>query len=171
MSTRAFALHTLITEDGGTQGAGGMQLELTASHERDHNGDVTTHQIDPTVVLTYGVADAVDVMVSIPYLQVRSDSPGGSVLNSGWSDPGLALKWRFYEQDHLGIAVIPAVFFALGDNTRGLDTGYTGYSLPLVMTRQWMASRFTPMLRSAETGLSWANANTFGMLRWHSNTH
>jgi hypothetical protein len=67
----------------------------------------------------------------------EDSSPDASAHGSGWSDPGLALKWRFYDQDHFSIAVIPAVLFPLGDDTRGLGTGRTGYSLPLVMTRQW----------------------------------
>ena len=137
LSSPAYALHPLITEDTGTQGAGGMQLELNGSYERDRDGGTTMRQFDPTVALTYGAADTVDVFVAIPYLQLRTSSPGDSSRTRGWSDPELGFKWRFYELNNFSIAMIPTVLFPLGDDARGLGTGRTGYSLPLVFTRQW----------------------------------
>ena len=163
-SPAAYALHPLITEDAGTQGSGGMQIELNAMHERDRDGDTTTRQFGPTVALTYGVVDTVDVFVAIPYLQLQSDSPGASVRSSGWSDPGLGFKWRFYDQDNLSIAIIPAVLFPLGDDTRGLGKGRTGYSLPFVFTRQWDGFAFHTHV--AVSG----NRNTVGEREhlWHA---
>lgn len=130
----AWALHPLITEDTGTQGSGVSQIELTASHESDRDSNTTTHRFDPTLVFTHGVTDTVDIFVSLPYLQLRVDS---AAKRSGWSDPTLGFKWRFYEYAGLSMAVKPAVLLPQGNNTRDLGKGRTGYSLPFVMTRQW----------------------------------
>lgn len=137
LSSSAYALHPLITEDTGTQGSGGMQVELSVAHERDRDGDTTTTQLDPAVALAYGVADTVDVFVAIPYLQLQSDAMADSARNSGWSDPELGFKWRFHERDSLSLAIVPAVLLPLGDDARGLGKGRAGYTLPLVLTRQW----------------------------------
>ena len=163
VSPTAHALHPLITEDTGTQGAGITQVELTASHERDRDGASTTRRFDPSVTLSYGVADAVDVFASVPYLRLRSESPGTTVSSSGWSDPTLGLKWRFYEQDNLSVAIKPAVLLAHGDATRGLGKGRTGYSLPLVVTRQWDGFAFHTHLEVSR------NRNTVGEREylWH----
>jgi hypothetical protein len=75
VSPTAHAL-SLITEDTGTQGAGIAQIELTATQERDRDGDTTTHRFDPTVVFTYDVVDPIDVFVSAPHLRLRSDGAG-----------------------------------------------------------------------------------------------
>lgn len=156
VSSSAYARHPLITDDAGTQGAGGMQIELNATQERGHDDGTTTRQFDPTVALTYGVADAVDVFVAIPYLQLRSNASGNSAASSGWSDPELGFKWRFFEQDDLSVAIVPAVLLPLGDDARGLGKGRAGYNLPLVLTRQWDGFAF-----HTEVGIS-GNRNTVG---------
>ena len=164
VSPTAYALHPLITEDTGTQGAGGMQLELNGTYERDRDGDTTTRQFDPTVALTYGVADTVDVFVAMPYLQLRTSSTGDSTRNRGWSDPELGFKWRFYEQDNFSIAIIPTVLFPFGDDARGLGKGRTGYSFPLVLTRQWDGFAFHTHVEVS------GNRNTAGEREhlWHA---
>jgi hypothetical protein len=164
VSPTAYALYPLITEDAGTQGAGGMQIEVSAAQARDRKGDSTTRQLNPAVALTYGVVDMVDVFVAIPYLQLRSAGPGDAARSSGWSDPKLGIKWRFYEQGNLSVAIVPAVIFPLGDATRGLGHGRAGYTLPLVLTRQWDGFAFHTDLEATD------NRNTVGERAhlWHA---
>ncbi len=138
----ANALHPLITEDAGTQGAGVTQFELTATHERDRDHDTVSHRWDPTLVLTYGLVDAVDAFVSLPFLRLHTEGPGLDTAVNGWSDPALGLKWRFYEQDNLSMAIKPALILPYGDADRGLGKGRTGCSLPFVITRRWEGLAF-----------------------------
>lgn len=133
----AYALHPLITEDTGTQGKGVAQVEWTVTHEHDREGDTSIHRYDPTVVVTYGVAEAVDVFASAPYLRLHTVSSGETTTSNGWSDPAFGFKWRFYEQGNLSMAIKPAVLLAEGDAQRGLGKGRTGYSLPFVVTQKW----------------------------------
>ena len=163
-SPTTYALYPLITEDAGTQGAGGMQVELSAAQERDREGESTTRQLNPAVALTYGVLDAVDVFVAIPYLQLRTAGPDDTARSSGWSDPKLGIKWRFYEQGNLSVAIVPAVIFPLGNATRGLGHGLAGYTLPLVFTRQWDGFAFHTDLEATD------NRNTVGERAhlWHA---
>lgn len=158
-----YAQHPLITEDTCTQGSGVSQLEFSVSLGRDQEGDVTTRRRNPTLVFSHGLLDAVDVFVSALYLQVQTESAGNTATNSGWSDPTLGIKWRFYEQGNLSVAIKPALQFAHGDAVRGLGRGRTGYDLPVVVTRQWDGFAF-----HAHVGVS-SNRNTVGEREhlWH----
>lgn len=51
-----------------------------------------------SLVLGHGVADTVDLEIELPYVQ-----------GLGTLDPVLALKWRFYDQGPVSMAVKPAV--------------------------------------------------------------
>lgn len=159
----AHALHPLITEDTGTVGAGVAQIELAATHEKDRDGNTVTRLWAPTLTLTCGVAEAVDLFVFQPWLRIHTESPGDSATVAGWSDPALGFKWRFYEQAGLSMAIKPALQFPLGDATRGLGKGRTGYTLPFVVTRQWEGFAFHTHL--AVSG----NPNTVGEREhlWH----
>ena len=89
----ALALQPLVTDDTGTQGAGGQQLELSWSRERLHTaaGRTVVQALAPTY--TYGLTEALDAYASLPYQSLRSD---GSRAR-GWSNAALGGKWRFHE--------------------------------------------------------------------------
>lgn len=131
-STAVFAAHPLITEDTGTQGQGRFQLELTAEVGADTERGVATRSAEYAAVITYGLLDNLDVLVTLPYARLRTRSDGASTSAAGAGDIGLDAKWRFYERADLSVALKAGVSYPSGDESEGLGTGYWNYSLNLI---------------------------------------
>ncbi len=125
----ARAAHPLITEDTGTQGKGRFQLELTAEHGYKDEDYAAEHERRFAATLSYGVRDDLDLIVTVPYQRVSSDSGGGIETHGGRSDAGFDIKWRFHENETLSMALKPGVTFPTGDEAIGLGSGKSGYSL------------------------------------------
>jgi hypothetical protein len=128
----AFGAHPLITEDTGTQGQGRFQLELTA--ELGHEEERALHEdgFDRAVVLTYGVLDNLDVLLTVPHTRNVVQEDGLRTTDEGLGDIGLDAKWRFFEKDGVSVAVKPGVRFPTGDEDKGLGAGEFNYSVFLV---------------------------------------
>lgn len=67
------AAHPLITEDTGTQGAGRWQLEATLDHHRGHAPGLLTVSDERKLVLSYGLKDPLDLIVTVPHTRTRTD--------------------------------------------------------------------------------------------------
>ncbi len=74
----AYAAHPLITDDTGTQGRGKAQLEFMGEYEHDRNEGLTTNTlVVPTIpVLSYGLTDAVDLVLGISYQRTETQRDG-----------------------------------------------------------------------------------------------
>jgi hypothetical protein len=127
----AYAAHPLTTDDTGTQGRGRFQLELIAERASDLTEAGRERSTAVNAVLSYGVHDAIDVVLDLPWQNVQAE---GVERVRGRGDAGTALKWRFYEADKISVAFKPGVRFATGDESRGLGAGRSGYSAFLVAT-------------------------------------
>lgn len=110
----AYAAHPLVTEDTGTQGKGGWQLEVNAEVSRDSTDGVGTRGFRPAATLSYGVADAVDVQVGRPYQRLITDDGSTWQESNGGLDTALDLKWRFFENARFSLGLKPGVTFATG---------------------------------------------------------
>ncbi len=134
----AFAAHPLITDDTGTQGKGKSQFEFIAEYGHDKEDGVTTNSIlFPTVpVLSYGVADAIDIAIGVPYENIETRQDGVTTRKKGISDASVQLKWRFFEKDGLSFAVKPGVTLPTGDENKGLGNGKASYSTFVIMTKE-----------------------------------
>lgn len=130
----AQAAHPLITEDTGTQGRGKFQLELTAENARDDADGARKETVAMAAVLSYGLRDDTDVILTLPRERVHVEAAGANTTESGRTDAGLDFKWRFFEKANLSLALKPGVTFPAGDETKGLGTGKSAYSLYLVTT-------------------------------------
>lgn len=126
------AAHPLITEDTGTQGAGGFQLELTYDDNYDHTRETKTRSTVAASVLSYGVTDNIDIALGLA--RIRNEAIESSVANveSGKGDSQLFAKWRFHENENLSLAVKPSVSFPSGNSARGLGSGRSTYGLNFV---------------------------------------
>ena len=92
-----FAAHPLITEDTGTQGKGNFQLELTSEHAYEEEDGTRETTVRANAVLSYGLRDNADVILTLPHRRISSEAADGSrTVNQGTADIGLDLKWRFY---------------------------------------------------------------------------
>jgi len=111
----AFAAHPLITEDTGTQGKGGWQLEVNAERYKDTVDEETSRGKQAGAVLSFGVSERADLQVGLPYQD--------NGLEKGKGDVAIDLKWRFHESGPLSLGLKPGVTLATGDEERGLGAG------------------------------------------------
>lgn len=121
------AAHPLITEDTGTQGKGSFQLELTHEQGRLRQTGANEYEALTSAVLSYGVMDSLDAIIALPYLRI--DYSGNTPPASGVGDVGFDIKWRFYEQGPLSLALKPGITFPNGDEAQGLGTGKHGWGI------------------------------------------
>jgi Putative MetA-pathway of phenol degradation len=138
----AWGAHPFITDDSGTQGAGGWQLELLV--QRDHHVHAAATAAVPVQqrgrsllfnsVLTYGLLENLDVAVGLNYLSHRDSrvAAGATDGASGATDSTLELKWRFLEKNGFSMALKPALSLPSGDEKRGLGSGRTFWGANLI---------------------------------------
>jgi hypothetical protein len=111
--------HPLITEDTGTQGKGGWQLEVNGERTHDRTDGVVTRGFQAAGTLSYGIVDSADVQLTLPYLRQKTDDTRGS----GRLDFAVDVKWRFYEDGPLSLALKPGLTFPSGRDEEGFGTG------------------------------------------------
>jgi hypothetical protein len=111
----ARAAHPLNTEDTGTQGRGGWQLEVNGERNRDEVEGVTLHGAQASMVLAYGAASTMDLQLGLPWQDNGAERGGG--------DAFAALKWRFWERGPLSAGIRAGVTTPTGDETRDLGNG------------------------------------------------
>jgi hypothetical protein len=133
----ASAFQPLVTDDTGTQGAGGNQLEFSYSRfvEREPEVRATLE----TLPLTYarGLTDALDIHAGVTYARFQlTDEPKAR----GAGIPSIGLKWRFYESepDKLSLAVKPEIrrAFSSGAEDRGLGNGPLNGGVALLLSQE-----------------------------------
>ena len=105
-STRAFAIHPLITDDADTLGQGNAQLEVNDEYDHDEEAGVSAKVFELASTLTYGLIERADLAVE--------------------------LKWKFYNRSNLGLALKPGFTLPTGDEDKGLGTGKAGYGAFLI---------------------------------------
>ncbi|MBI2997579.1 MAG: hypothetical protein HYY46_03870 [Deltaproteobacteria bacterium] len=86
--SRAFAAHPLITDDTGTQGRSGFQLELNGMFGYDRGKGATERADEAGVILSCGLWETGDLAVDTPYERIRTEDDG--VFN-----PGIVFKHKF----------------------------------------------------------------------------
>lgn len=138
LSAQAFALQPLITDDTGTQGAGGNQLEFSYSHDRTRTNGETGRTHSVPAVYTRGLTEAVDIYVGTSYSWIR---PGASADNaSGFGNSSLGLKWRIFEnkESKTSIAIKPEIVFPISTSSenKGLGTGKTSANLTFIVSQE-----------------------------------
>ncbi len=116
--------HPLITDDTGTQGQGHFQLEVNGQADHDKDGGRTTTGGQMATVLSYGIIDAIDVAVTLPYLWIEHEN--------GFSDVNVDIRYRFFEKDGLSFMVKPGLSLPTGDDEKGLGAGKVGGHLYLI---------------------------------------
>ena len=134
--SQAFAMHPLITDDAGTQGKGNFQLEVNGEYGHDKDEGVTARTTQLASILTYGVIDPLDIVLSIPYQHNRVEDSGAVIRGDGISDLSLETKWRFYEKDGLSLALKPGFTLPTGDSGKDLGAGKATYHLFFIATKE-----------------------------------
>lgn len=126
----AHAAHPLVSDDTGTQGAGHWQFEASADHTRVRDAGVTERAREFGTALTYGVGEALDIAVGLPWIDLRvSGQPGVH----GAGDATLLAKWRFFDDgDGWTLGLRPELTLPTGSERKGLGNGRATGSLTLL---------------------------------------
>ena len=128
----------LITDDTGTQGARGNQIEVAYSRAEDKEAGVRTDTHYVPLVYTRGITDALDLYAGSIYQRIAP--PGPSSDERGWSNTAIGAKWRFYENEarKLSFALKPQVLLPVSKarEARGLGTARASYSAGLLATQE-----------------------------------
>jgi len=134
----AMAYQPLITDDTGTQGTGGNQIEFSYNHEDEKSADATTITRTLPFVYTRGLTDALDVYAGLSHVRIRPPAPDPRVNGSG--NPVVGLKWRFYENEaqKLSLAFKPEIQIPVSSSaeTRGLGSARTNAGAMLILTQE-----------------------------------
>lgn len=153
-SSLAWAAPPYITDDTGTQGKGNWQLELIGEYVRhdrtaEVGGGIVDQRREVTLfvpVLTYGLAETVDIALGLSRLGQRVKENGVEVeSNSGMSDTAIEVKWRLYESNGLSFALKPGLILPTGDENEGLGTGKVSFAINTILTYEakpwvWLAN-------------------------------
>jgi hypothetical protein len=138
------SLAQLVTDDTGTQGAGGNELEVSYGQDRTRAGGQTERAHSVPVAYTYGVTDTIDVSASISYSRIRvpgdEDEGTGSSHVRGFGNTMIGAKWRFFENEASGTSLAIAPEIALPVSSRreadGLGTGKTSGNLNFILSQE-----------------------------------
>ena len=136
VASTSFAAHPLITEDTGTVGAGGFQLEVTRDQVSQTSGGISLRETSFSAVLSYGLRSNLDLVLAHSEVSVEERSDGLETASRGLADAEIAAKWRIYEQDQWSIALRPSLSLPTGDKNEGLGAGHSIPSLFAIATRE-----------------------------------
>mgnify|MGYP001500488188 CR=1 FL=1 len=143
MTTVALAGHPLITDDTGTQGKGGGQVEIGLSfysdkEDLDEQTTLRSDGGDVAVGVTVGLLETLDVVLGLPYVWSSLEENDVRIDRAeGISDISFDVKWRFFEKDGWSLALKPGFSLPTGDEDKGFGAGHAGYRLFLVGTREF----------------------------------
>ncbi|MBI2294511.1 MAG: transporter [Betaproteobacteria bacterium] len=134
----ASAFQPLATDDTGTQGTGGNQIEAAYNRTVDKAPGTRDVTQGLPLVFTRGITDALDLYAALGYQRIAPSAP--AAVERGWGNPAFGAKWRFYdvEASKLSFALKPEVQFPVSKNreARGLGTARASYSVGLLMTQE-----------------------------------
>ena len=130
--TPARAAHPLISEDPGTQGPGGVELETGFAASRGEPGGGRGAQLAPQ--LAWGMTETIDVLLVPRYLWLH---PQDEARRHGVGDTALDVKWRFVETEVVEVAVRAGLELPTGSESKGLGEGGVGWHAVLAMSVAW----------------------------------
>lgn len=134
----ACAFQPLVTDDTGTQGAGGNQIEVSYNRtvDRTPGERSVTHEVP--LVFTRGITDALDLFIGIARQRLVAGAPAPA--EGGWGNTVVGAKWRFYEDDarKRSLAFKPEVQLPVSGTreARGLGTARASYGAGVLLTQE-----------------------------------
>ncbi len=132
----AFGAHPLVSDDAGTLGRGHSQIEISGEYGRDDEAGVRDQATELAVALGHGLTDRLDLILAVPYLATRNEQGGATTTAAGVSDLSVELKYCFYDQESLGLALKPGITLPTGDEQQGLGSGRATASLFFIASHQ-----------------------------------
>lgn len=136
MAGTSFGLHPLVTEDTGVQGRGNAELEFSMEYAREAEDGQAQTASSATMTIAYGLTNNMDLIVGIPYQNIRTKTEEETSSEDGMADMVMELKWKFYEKDGLSFALKPSVTLPSGSKRKGLGSGRAAYGLYFITTKE-----------------------------------
>jgi hypothetical protein len=137
------AFQPLATDDTGTQGASGNQVEFAYLRQRQTTSGSVEKTDTQTVplVLTRGFSDALDLYLGAASQRIATtDAAGSTAHEGGRGNVAIGAKWRFFEGEDSGfsLGVKPEVQLPVTDEQelRGLGSGRASWSTALLASRK-----------------------------------
>jgi hypothetical protein len=95
----------MITDDTGTPGPGGWEINAAATAVRTRAGSETEL---PLLDINYGIGERIQLKYEVPWTKVHE---AGESTRSRLGDSLLGVKWRFYDagEDHWRISTYPQI--------------------------------------------------------------
>ena len=131
LSFNSLAFQPLVTDDTGTQGQSGNQLELAGTRATDD----TSRTGEMAFAYTRGLTDTIDVFVELG----RQGINDSTATKRGPTNPSIGAKWRFFENERktsLAIKPIYIVPVSEDNETKGMGTGKASYEVSLIFTQE-----------------------------------
>jgi len=130
-STSVFAARPLTTDDTGTVEKGKFQLEPGFDFTRQDNHD---RELNPSMTLTYGLFERMDVGIGSGYLFVH---PAEGKKENGLADTELKVKYRLMdEKDWIpSFAVTGELKIPTASESKGLGSGKTDFGINVIFTK------------------------------------
>ncbi|MCE5210159.1 MAG: transporter [Deltaproteobacteria bacterium] len=137
----SWAAHPLITDDTGTQGKGKFQMELNGQYDWDDEDNegvsVEAYGWEAAATLSYGIAENVDLVLSMPYLWGKAEENDVKVYDeNGIGDLVLETKMRIIEKNGFSLALKPGIIFPTGDDEKGLGVGQISGQIFLIASQE-----------------------------------
>jgi hypothetical protein len=131
----AFASRPLTTDDAYTVEEGTFQVETGLNFLPSDNHD---KEFAPTVTLSYGVFERMDMGVGSAYLFVHPDE---GKKENGFGDTALKIKYRLVDQKDWipSFAVSGTLILPTASESKGLGSGKTDFTLNTIFT--WNLSK------------------------------
>lgn len=140
----AHAFFPFVTDDTGTQGQGGNQIELNYEFVKEHNDELdlegrvigtasgTANALPASY--TFGITDNVDVFVGL----ARQTSPV-----NGWLNTEIGAKWVFAGDQSAGwsVAIKPTLLLPVSKNMQDQGLGNAKTNVGLTLVGSLMADR------------------------------
>jgi hypothetical protein len=133
VSGTAFGAIPLVTDDTGTQGSGGNQIELAFTREKAEDG---SRAREIALVYTRGLSDTVDAFVE-KGRQKNTDAFGTS--GSGYGNTVIGAKWRAWESERktsFAAKATVALPLSATKEAEGFGTGKTSYDATLILAQE-----------------------------------
>lgn len=168
LSPVAHAFFPFVTDDTGTQGQGGNQLELNYEFVKAHNDEL---DIDGRVLgtatetsnsfaggYTYGISDNIDVFVGV----ARQTSPV-----HGWLNTEIGTKWVFVGDQARGwsAALKPTLILPVTQQMQDQGLGSAKTNLGLSLITSYLTDSHELHLNLDYTGNQYANIDASGNQR------
>jgi len=130
-SSSAFAARPLTTDDAGTVEKGKLQFEMGFDFTRQDNHD---REISPSLTVSYGLLEKMDVGIGSTYLFVR---PKKGENEDGLGDTEIKLKYRLLdEKDWIpAFAVTGKLKIPTASESKCLGSGKTDFGINTIVTK------------------------------------